>query len=426
MAVQGLITETIAARRFRPAGTARVPLAASILLLVVQAIGIAVGRLVLAHGDVPHSGGIAGQLLSWDGRWYYKIARVGYEFSKPVILRHYQDIAFFPAQPLLDRLVMTVTGSPAPVLIVLISMGFGIASIFAFDTLARTVLRPEAARWATVFYAIWPASGFYLMGYPTGLIGLCAILALKEYVAGRFWRSAVWCGIGTLAAPTMVFVVAALGIHRAILWLKGGARPKQVIPLALWGGLAVAGLLGFMLYQVIAFHDPFAFTEAQIAWGVAPPGMNRLARLTEWRWYIQQPRAGISEIASGLAMLRHGVPLGHAMVPIQAGIQRWINASMFAVSLVGLVTATVVLRGRARLIAAASWIVLFGYLWFIFSTNQNMLGVPRLLFPAIAIFPGLGWLAARWYRGFGWGLLVLFGLLSLAEAAFVAGGYWVV
>lgn len=414
--------------RLRVPNRVRLPLLASLALLVVQAAGIAVGRLILPRGNVTHPGGLAAQLLSWDGRWYYMIARTGYSWNPALAgqLHQYQNIAFFPAQPLLDRLMMIATGSHAPALMVLVSLGFGIASIFAFADLARVVLPPEAARWATVFFALWPASSFFLMGYPTGLIGLCVISALANYVAGRFWRSAIWCGIGTFAAPTVVFVIAALGIHRAVLWLRGAARRDQAIALVLWGGLAIAGLLGFMLYQLIVFHDPLAFTEAQAAWGTVPPVTVRLARLTAWGWYTQQSRAANIEIGAGLATWRHGGSIGAAMVSIEAGIERWINVSMFVSALVGIGAAGIVLRARARVIAAASGIVLLGYLWFIFTTNQNMLDVPRLLFPAIAIFLGLGWIAARLRHGIGWALLTLFGLLSLAEAAFVAGGYWVV
>lgn len=408
---------------------ARLPISVSALLLVLQAAGIVIGRAILVVRPSAQKPGIAEHLLSWDGRHYYEIMLHGYAWNpvQGLVLHHYQTIAFFPLQSIMDWIVALPTGKAAPTAILLLSLGFGIASIFAFDRLARTCLRPDAARWATALFGLWPASAFYVMGYPTGLISLCILAALANHLEGRFWRSALWCGIGSAAAPTLVFVVLALGIDRAWRWLRTGAPLGQVPSLIGWGLLCVSGLLGFMLFQAIRFHDPLAFTEAQVAWGAAPPMLERLDRLWDWHWYIQQSEAGTAEIRSGLARLyRVGGNAAASTSAIEDGIQRWINTIALMVTMVGLVIASIALRGRAFLIALAGWTVLAGYVWFIFTTNQNMLSVPRLVFPGIALFFGLGWGAARLRYGAGFVLLFLFGLASMAEVAFAAAGYWVV
>lgn len=405
----------------------RTPAVGCLLLLTVFAAGIALSQRLLPLQNANRPGGLASHMLSWDGRIYYNVMRHGYVWDPMhgVLVGHYQNIAFFPLQPLLERLVMLVAGTPAPALVIFLSLACGFASIFAFDRLAALVLAPAAARWATLFYALWPACAFYTMGYPTGLISLCILGGLRAHLRGHWWRSALWLGIGSAAAPTVVFVFVALALDRAWDWARRRAPMREIPPLLLWGTLGITGLLGFMAWQSVRFHDPFAFTKAQTAWGTTPPFRDRLHRLTSWAWYTQQAHAGIAEISAGRALMHHGGAILPAAIDIEAGLQRWINGIAMIFAVCGLAFASIILAARHRIVAVAGWVVLAGYFWFIFSTNQNMLSVPRLVFPAIAIFLGLGWAASRG-RGLGYLVLGFWGLVSMLEVAFAAAGYWVV
>jgi len=412
------------------AGMSRFASAMSGVLLLLVLAGILIGVTLLPHGNSLMHGGIASRLLTWDGRRYYHIMRFGYTWD-PVLGTqpgHFQQIAFFPLQPLLEGAVARITGSDAPILMILLSLGFGIASIFAFAHLAALLFEPRAARWATLLYVLWPACSFFVMGYPTGLIALCIVMALAASLQDRVWRAALWCGIGTAAAPTVVFVVFALGLHRAWQWLHRRDRIAALPGLIAWGVLCIAGLLGFMLYQELRFHDPLAFNRAQSAWGTAPPFFRRLARLFRPDWYTAQGVAGLAEIRQGLGLWSHGVQ--PALVAIQFGVQRLINSFSFVLALIGIIAATIALHRRAPVVVLAAWSVLAGYLWFIVATDQNMLAVPRLLAPAIGIFLGLGWLAGggtgRIGPALGGVLAVGLTLLSIAEIAFAVSGYWVV
>ena len=73
--------------------TASFPLAIS--LAVIQATGALVGRMALPQGEKLHVGNIFGQLLSWDGRWYYSIGTTGYTWNPATSQTQYQNIAFF-------------------------------------------------------------------------------------------------------------------------------------------------------------------------------------------------------------------------------------------------------------------------------------------------------------------------------------------
>lgn len=408
--------------------TFKTPLIAGALMLLIFAIGIACGRLLLPlHRSATGPGGLAAHLLLWDGQRYHAIMMNGYEWDPVlgILIGHFQSIAFLPLMPILERIAAILTGSTAPIIAVALSLAFGLASIFAFHRFARAMLDIRAATWATLAFALWPVTTFYIMGYPTGLISLCIIFALADHVERRFWRSALWCGIGTAAAPTMVFVFAGLVLDRAVRWIARRAPIREIPALILWGLLGVAGLLAYMIWQAVVFHDPFAFSEAQAAWGYVPPFIVRMTRLVSWSWYIQQPVAGLAEIAAGRALLRHGGATLPAVTDIVFGLQRWINVLSMIFVVIGLVLASIILAARQRAVALSGWVVLAGYAWFVLSTNQNMLAVPRLMFPAIVVFLGLGWAASR-VKVAGSAMLVLFALSSILEVAFAASGYWVV
>lgn len=399
---------------------------ASAIMTLCLVIGALIGRLVLPLHNAAQKGSVFDHLLSWDGRIYYDVARHGYVWNPAYadIPGHYQSIAFFPLQAMIDRVLVMLAGGGAAGGVVLVACGFGIVSVFSFARLAFDLLDPPAAARATLLFALWPAASFYAMGYPTGLISICIIEALSAHLGGRYWRSAVWAGLGTAAAPTIVFVIAALGIDRGLKALRETLSLRRLLDLIGWGLLSISGLLGFMLYQLIRFGDPRAYMKAQAAWGTAPPFTARLLRLFDWHWYVQQPHAGMVQISRGLAMW-HSASHASALWQIQSGIQRLTNISAMILVVAGLLVATFHLRKGSRVVARAGWFVLAGYLWFIFTTNQNMLDVPRLLFPAVALFLGLG-AALNRSRLSGPVVIGLFGTAVVMETAFAAAGYWVV
>ena len=162
---------------------AALPIAAA--LATLQAMGVLVGRLWLPPANPLHSRNIFDQMLSWDGTWYYGIASGGYSWN-PALSHSFQSVAFFPLQALIDKAVLLlVTGQVATPVILFISFACGIASIFVFERLARKPIG-DAAPTATLLYALWPASSFYLMGYPTGLISICVISAIDAHIRSGF------------------------------------------------------------------------------------------------------------------------------------------------------------------------------------------------------------------------------------------------
>lgn len=390
-------------------------------LLILQILGLAAARLLACAKPIPLAGFI-GHLISWDGSRYFDIGLEGYTWDPAASTTVQQNMAFFPGQAIIDHLLMHIGGAVGPLLIIAATLVCGLASIILFEPLARKVLTPKAVRPAVFCFAFWPASSFYLMGYPTGLMSICIIAAYTDHLDKRFWRPALWLGLGTFLGPTVVFAGAALGLLHTLEALRNRGF-RQLLRLVLWGLLALSGLIAFMLYQQIAFHDPFAFVRAQAAWGIPPAARARLQALLNLRRYLQQPCAGLDEIQQARYLIGHRQP-GAAL--LATGIQRLINFAIFGLTFIGLIAATFTLRGRAAVITAAGWIVFLGYCWSVAATNMNILSVPRLLFPAIAAFLGLGITLPHVPVAMQRTVITILALLSCTEAAFAALGFWVV
>ncbi|HET9147782.1 MAG TPA: mannosyltransferase family protein [Acetobacteraceae bacterium] len=410
--------------RFIRRGGWRFPLAMSAVMLALLGIGMALGVMLVPRGPWYRGGGFANSLISWDGLWYLDVAQHGYSWnpSTGMLPGHYQNPDFYPLYPLIERLVMDILRNSAPAVFVATGTAFGIASVFAFERLARRLLAPDAARGATAIYAFWPASVYFTMGYPTGLINLCALAALSAYVERRYWRPALWCGIGTAAAPTLVFLAAGLCLDQGLAWLSGTRDVREIPRLIGFGLLSVSGLIGFIIFQWIALHDPLAFIKAQDAWGTSPPALVRLDRLFDIpRYFHLQTQA--FQFFRHVHATRNGRMTPALRRDIQYNEQFMLNGISFVLVLAGLMAAFRRVRPLAVPLAALAGLI--GYLWFIVATNQNMTATPRLLYPAIAVFLGLGALTAR-SRLLLAALLSLLGALTVMNGVAAASGYFLI
>jgi hypothetical protein len=413
--------------RFNRTWAWRFPLAMSLVMVGLLVIGGALGLAFVPSGPWRHGGGIFNQLLSWDGNWYAQIAHQGYSWDAAVgeLPAHYQSTDFYPLYPLIDHVVMMITGNTTPVVIVLLGVALGIGSIFAFHRLALRLVAPEAARRATAIYGVWPAAIYFAMGYPTGLINLCVIASLAAYVERRFWRAAFWCGLGTAAAPTVVFVAVALCLDQGIAWLRGNRAISAVPRLIGFGLLTVGGLIGFMIFQFIEFHDPFTFIKAQEAWGVSPPFMLRLHRFFSLSWYAELPVAAVQYYQHVYHIwTTTNRPFASFMAHIQWHEQGLMSSFIFLVGIAGMITA--LLRIKPLAVPLAALAVFLGYTWFITTTGQNLEATPRLLFPASALFMGLGVLFTPKRRWIFYPLLAVLVIFTLLNNAFAVTGYWLI
>jgi hypothetical protein len=392
-------------------------------MICLLGAGILLGRLLppgpFIHGPFIHGPGIAQQLLTFDGTFYHAIALHGYDWNPAIggTFGHGQNLAFFPAYPVIEALLRRLTGSQSPLLMIGAGLFFALWSNLVFWRLAISLLPPPAAAWATLFFAVWPANCFPLMDYPVALANLCAVSCLWHYLAGRPGKALLWSGLGTAAAPGAVFIAAAICADLSWKWLHNPKTLRATARRFAEACLSVWGLLAFMLFQAINFGNPFAFLAAQRGFTESPSLPQHVFRFLNPAWYLFPLRF----TATTLSALLHPGPLAAAQRHEMIGIAWQLDQDLLI-----MILAIFLLRRGLRALPPVIWLaglfVCLGYLWFIATGTFNLLCGMRMLYPALAFFFMLG-LSAGANRIIGPAILAWLALSSIAAAALVMAGY---
>jgi hypothetical protein len=229
---------------------------------------------------------VLGRWFLWDSSWYLQIARDGYSFQPG----QQSSVAFFPAYPLLTRLLGSVTGLSLAALA--LSVTSGLLAVQLFWTWCREMGHDRP--WGPVIALLAYPYAFFLYGmtYSDGLflsVGLASFLAVERR---RYLLAGVLGAVATATRPTGVclvlgLVAVALQHERA----EGHRRPfRRLAPLA----LSPAGLACWCAYLAVRFGDPLAFIHVESApgWDNGPGWrtwmkvefFRAVADLDAWSW----------------------------------------------------------------------------------------------------------------------------------------------
>ncbi len=255
-------------------------LVASVVVIVSVSAHAALPLLHHRHG--PHRDW-ADAFSWWDGWWYSDIARRGYFAFSP----HRQSpVAFFPAYPLLMRVVGAVVGGPLIAGVVL-SLGLGLGDAVAFYRWCRDKLGAQKARLCLLVLLLYPFA-FYLMGavYADGLFLLTTLAAFLALEADRPVLAGLAAAVATASRPVGAAVVLGLwvlaaersGIFEHWRHRLGADSPYLVATRirlrSAHAGLLLAplGLAAYCAYLGERFGSPLAFIDVAGApgWGQAP------------------------------------------------------------------------------------------------------------------------------------------------------------
>ena len=392
------------------------------LVLAAMVAGLALACL-LPQGPSFHGSNPGAILIFFDGIWYQNIALHGYRWDPVlgVLPGHFQNVAFFPLYPLIERLLITIPGMGSQYGLSLLSLFFGLWSNLAFSRLTLRLLPERSAFWACAFFICWPAACFLWMGYPTGLINLCAIYCLQDYIDARRFRAALWCGAGSAIAPTMVFIAAALCLHSAFKWVTENTKLREIPRLIAFCLLSVSGLLAFMVYLFLKFHDALVFIKAQDAWGTSPNFVGHLIQFCDPIRYLV--------VFGFVARAVDGV-LHHHLLATETGrntvdIAFQFLLNFFTVCLSIFAISRTCRRFPHKGMSIAGLFVILGYLWFMVNTTSYFVDGIRLCYPALAVFLGMGDWAAK-SKNRSCALLGVSLLLLIVETALVKAGYTVI
>jgi hypothetical protein len=357
--------------------------------LAVLAAGLLAASLLPAGPFAPEPW----RLFGGDAVWYADIAQHGYAWNPAIGAQfgQHQNVAFFPLFPMVEWAAARLTPLGLPAIGIIAGLLFGLWSNIAFHRLAQAVL-PGAAAWrASLLFAVWPGVCFLVMGYPTGLINLCGIQALRTYLAGRKAPAALWCGVGTAAAPNLVFVAAAFWLLAAASWRRDGAKARDIPQLAGLAVLSVGGLMAFMLYQFVAFGDPFAFEKAQAAYNPEAPFWPHLLRLFNPVWYASPVVFFLDELQAALTGGLAATATGRQSLNV--GFQWTFDLALILLTIRCMVAAAG--RRLPAIVQLAGWTTMAGYLWFIGTAFINVADGVRMLSLTFPLFLVLGAVEGR-------------------------------
>lgn len=207
----------------------------------------------------------------WDATWYRSIAEHGYPLPLPRSdsgAAAQSEWAFFPAYPLLVRLLMTVTGGSweavAPTTALLVGAG---AAVVLRRLFAR-VAGESAALAGLLLVLCAPAAPVLQYAYTESLALLALAWALLALVERRYgWCVLAVLLLGATRAVALPFALVVV-VHALARWRAEGRAVPVRDRLALVGLLAASGVAG-LAWPVavgVATGIPDAYTQVQSAW----------------------------------------------------------------------------------------------------------------------------------------------------------------
>ena len=241
----------------------------------------------------------------WDGFWYRQVAELGYPSALPIdaVTGAVQENAwaFYPAFPMMSRLLMKVTGLGFPVVGSTLALFLGFGAAVVMGLLLRDQVGLRVALAAVVVYAACPVSPSLQIAYTESL----AILLL----CGFLWaiskeRWIVTAGLALLIGVTRAMALPLVVVAMAAVFLRWRRREEDPITVReLWSALAAlgscgaAGLLWPFIVSVV-IGTPLAYTDTMGAWSVG----GSVELLRPWLGYVAEP-GNAAKVAAALALI---------------------------------------------------------------------------------------------------------------------------
>lgn len=219
----------------------------------------------------------------WDTGWYLGIATEQYAWN-PQLTDRQQNIAFFPAFPMLMRYVSPLLGREPLWAGVFISVAAFFAALVYLLRLARDELgNDERATVAVTLVAAYPFAVFFSAAYTESLFLLTLVAAVYHFRRNQLWRAAAWGGVAGLTRPNGCFLSVVLGLMAIQpLWRASGWRvewPPRMgwVRLAMRLAAASAPGLGMLIYSAFVYSltgHPFQWVAQNAAWGRVYRGLD--------------------------------------------------------------------------------------------------------------------------------------------------------
>jgi hypothetical protein len=247
--------------------------------LAVFMFGFANGRAPLRH----FNNELLNLPVRWDAGWYLQIVTDGYKYA-PGDASVQQNIVFFPAYPMLMRVVGRLFGGDmigyvAAGTIISIASFFGaLIYLYAFT---RDLYGDDAAIGSVWLLAAYPFAFFFGALYTESLFLLGTVGALYHFSRQQFGRAACWgllVGLTRINGALLALPLALLAPRRSPLLSSAVASSTPRISVQALAA-AAAPAVGLVIYALFIWGltgNPLAFAIGQMAWGRTYTGLGTL------------------------------------------------------------------------------------------------------------------------------------------------------
>ena len=238
----------------------------------------------------------------FDAGWYTTIALDGYYFEGRFDKQ--QNIAFFPAFPMLERIVGYPFGAFAPALpserrtarllwagVAISIAAFAWAAVYLWR-LARETIGESKAADAVALLAAYPFAAFFSAAYTESLFLLGAVGAVYHFRRRELLKAAAWGLLVGLTRPNgcflsivlLVFLLSDLwNLNSAIPQSRDSAIPRRNFFTSL--AAAAAPGIGMLIYSAYVKHLTgawFGWARLHETWGRSYTGLAPMERAYGW------------------------------------------------------------------------------------------------------------------------------------------------
>jgi hypothetical protein len=231
--------------------------------------GAVLGRSNIPLGGHPDAkeGDLLNSLAAWDGVHYVRIVEEGYSYDPNAM----SNVAFFPAFPLMGRLLVVLTGCRAECALLVVGHIFLISAFITAALYVKSRGGQEDPRWTAgtlLAFGLFPTTFYFRMAYTESLFIFLLILTLYGiHCEWPPWLLAAVVGLATATRASGVVLVVPLLIA---VWRRNPSAGALFVRSPLLLLIACWGILSFATFQYLAFGDPLAFMRTQSHWNQRP------------------------------------------------------------------------------------------------------------------------------------------------------------
>jgi hypothetical protein len=210
----------------------------------------------------------------WDTGWYIGIATEGYRWQ-PSRSSVQQNIAFFPAYPMMMRYLSLFLGRQVMWTGVLISwVAFFLALVYLYR-FTQERFGDDAGRQTITLLACYPYALFFSTAYTEALFLLAVVGACHHFDKDQLWRAGAWGLLAGLTRPNgcLLSIVLALMAVRP-LWQSHVRRWGATLRRLLVASLPGVGMLLYSAHVYVLTGNPLQWTRQNAAWGRVYQGID--------------------------------------------------------------------------------------------------------------------------------------------------------